>query len=60
MKTTKIYLDGEIISRKDIRGRYINDEIKRLQNVCLPKDMSISKTYDLSNGQKLKIFVSSK
>ena len=60
MKTTKIYLDGKRISRKDITGRYINDEIKHLQNICLPKDMSISKTYELSNGQKLKIFVSSK
>lgn len=60
MKKTKIYLDGKRIPRKDIKGRYINNEIKRLQNICLPKDMSISKSYELSNGQTLKIFVSSK
>lgn len=60
MKRTKLYLDGKRIARKDVKGKYINREIKHLQNVCLPKDMSISKSYNLSNGQTLKIFVSSK
>ena len=59
MKRTKLYLDGKRIARKAVKSKFIDSEIKHLQNVCFPKDMSISKSYNLSNGQTLKIFVSS-